>query len=206
MDIKFRQYIQADLHRCAELSVNAWPIVLMITDKENANLFMKAYVELSLLSADYSKVCCDNGRVVGFLLGSIQEKNLTNQEKKIKRKLLRRFITGKYGRIKKIFHFLFAFILSEIKVKIFCSKFDGELVLFVVDKEYQGLGIGRKLLADFLSHASDKNLKTVYLYTDIESNWRFYEKYGFNKFREFHDNGLSVMVGKRITQLHHIKR
>jgi len=48
MDITFRTYTKDDLIRCAELSVDAWPIVSLIAEKENVITFMQAYVELSL--------------------------------------------------------------------------------------------------------------------------------------------------------------
>jgi len=197
MDITFRTYTKDDLIRCAELSVDAWPIVSLIAEKENVITFMQAYVELSLTLSNYTEICCDKEKVAGFLLGSTGKTRISKKEKQENRKLLWRFITGKYGRIKRRFRFLFAFILSMIKVELLCSRFDGEVVLFVVDREYRGQGIGRALLDHFLKYANEEKLKTIYLSTDVESNWNFYEKYGFKKYRDFYDNGLSVMKGRK---------
>lgn len=197
MNFNFRPYKKGDLIRCAELSVDAWPIVSLFVEKENVIKFMQAYVELSLTLSDYTEVCCDKEKVVGFLLGSTGKTRISKKEKQENRKLLWRFITGKYGRIKGRFKFLLAFMISLIKVELFCSRFDGEVVLFVVDREYRRQGIGRALLDHFLKYANEKEAKTIYLSTDIESNWNFYEKYGFKKYREFYDNSLSVMKGRK---------
>ena len=48
----------------------------------------------------------------------------------------------------------------------------------------------------FLFGLTDKK-HTVYLYTDVESNWKFYDIYGFRKYREFHDYELSFLRGKK---------
>lgn len=56
----------------------------MITDKENAYLFMQSYIEFSLLLSDYTEVCCDNRKVVGFLFGLLGKKKLSKEEKKKK--------------------------------------------------------------------------------------------------------------------------
>jgi ribosomal protein S18 acetylase RimI-like enzyme len=185
MDMNFRPYVEDDLLRCAELSVNAWPVVLMITDKENAYLFMQSYTEFSLLLSDYTEVCCDNRKVVGFLFGLLGKKKLSKEEKKKKGKLLWHFITGKYGRIKKSFRFLCAFILSEIKVKILCSRFDGEVILFIVDKEYQGRGIGRKLLTNFLNYARNKSLKTFIYILILKVAGKFKKIMGSRNYETF---------------------
>lgn len=199
MDFSFRPYEAGDLARCAELSLDAWPIVSLIADNENLMAFMKAYVELSLNVSNYSQICCDNERVIGFLLGSTGKVEISKKGKYENRKLFWRILTGKQWKIKRRFRFLLAFILSTIKIELLSSKFDGELVLFVVDSKYRGRGIGRMLLDNFLKYANAKKLTTIYLSTDIESNWRFYEKYGFKKYRDFYDNGLSVMKGRKIT-------
>ncbi len=196
----FRSFEETDLLMCAEISAKAWSAVLNIINQEDAVKFMQSYIEYCLMMSDYTQVCLDGNKVIGLLFGSEgkdSKRKLSKEEQLKKRQLLWKIATGEYGKVNNRMRFLTAFIISEIKVKFYCLKFDSEVVLFIVDKEYQGRGIGRKLLSDFLNYSRDNGSKTIFLYTDIESNWRFYEMFGFEKIREFHDNGLSVMTGKK---------
>ena len=60
------------------------------------------------------------------------------------------------------------------------------------------MGIGKTLMSRYIEKVKSENRKNIYLYTDIESNWMFYEKFGFKRFRDFYDNGLSFISGKKI--------
>lgn len=194
----YRPYQPEDLARCAELAKKAWPVIGKIADEENALPFMEAYVAHNLALSDYAEVCGDGDRVIGFLLGHTNKERHTPERRKKNNRLFRDVLRGKYGRVKKQRRLLLSLVISAVKVALLCARFDGEVLLFVVDEDHRGQGIGRTLLGRFLDYASKEELSTVYLSTDTESNWRFYEKYGFIKYRDFHDNGLSVMAGRRM--------
>src|SRR5690554_3085481 len=125
-------------------------------------------------------------------------KNFTLQRHIKANKLFWGFLTGKYGKIEKKYRFLGSVILTTFKVELLCRKFDSEINLIVIDKEYRGLGIGTKLITRFLDKTKQKGSKSIYLYTDIESNWKFYEIYGFKRYRKFHDYELSFLKDKNI--------
>ena len=195
MDIYYRPYVNDDLDHCAALAADAWPIATVIS--ENTHSLMKAYVKLSLLLSDYSEVCCVNDKVVGLLFGHTDKTLPSLKESFELKKLSWGFITGKYGKSKHRLRFLVSFIQTLLKVEFYCRKFDSEVELFVVDKEYRGQVMGRSLMEHFTVHLREKNKKTVYLYTNLESNWTFYEKYGFIKHRDFYDNQLSFLRGSK---------
>ena len=198
MDLLYRPYREQDLDRCAELAKDAWPIISRIADDQNALPFMRAYVEHNLALSDYAQVCCDGDRVAAFLLGHTKKRKRTPEQRRKNNRFFYDVLRGKYGRVRKQRRLLLSLIISAVKVEILCTHFDGEVLLFVVDEAYRSRGIGRTMLGRFLDYASQEGLSTVYLSTDTESNWRFYEKYGFTKYRDFYDNGLSVMAGKRM--------
>jgi hypothetical protein len=56
---------------------------------------MQAYVKLGLLTSDYTEVCCDNEKFIGYIFGSTGIDNITREKKKKIRKLLLNFISGK---------------------------------------------------------------------------------------------------------------
>ena len=158
---------------------------------------MKAYVQFNYLLSDYAEVCSFKDQVVGFLFGLTDKKQFNKKQKSGIRKVIWRLMTGKYGKIRKKYQFLFNVALTSIKVEYLCKKFNSEVVLFVVDKEHRGKGLGRAMMDHFLEHLRRLKKHTVYLYTDVESNWKFYDIYGFRKYREFHDYELSFLRGKK---------
>ena len=58
---------------------------------------------------------------------------------------------------------------------------DGELCLFAVDPSRKGQGIGSILLAEFEKRVKGKN---IFLYTDSNCTYQFYEKRGFERVDE----------------------
>ena len=62
-----------------------------------------------------------------------------------------------------------------------CNQVDGELCLFAVDPSRKGQGIGSILLAEFEKRVKGKN---IFLYTDSNCTYQFYEKRGFERVDE----------------------
>jgi len=195
MDIHYRPYVDSDLDRCAELAVDAWPIVSAVA--EDTHSLMKAYVKSSLLFSDYTELCCVGDEVVGLLFGLTHKKLPPFKTRLELNRLFWGFVAGRYGPSKRRFRLLATFALTLLKVEVICRRLDCEVELFVVDAAYRGQGLGRALLDRFVDHLRDQNKRTLYLYTNMVSNWRFYEKYGFIKYRDFYDNQLSFLRGTK---------
>ncbi|MFC1634486.1 GNAT family N-acetyltransferase [Planctomycetota bacterium] len=195
MDITYRPYVDEDLDRCAALAADAWPIAAVIS--EDTHSLMKGFVKLGLLWSDYTEVCCTNDKVVGFLFGLTQKKLPSFRQSLEMNKMSWQFFTGKYGKPRHRLRFLMSFTQTLVKVEFYCRTFDSAIELFVVDKECRGRGLGQSLMNHFTEHLRQADKKTVYVYTDIECNWTFYEKYGFIKHRDFYDNGLSFLRAAR---------
>jgi len=158
---------------------------------------MKAYVKFSLLFSDHTEMCCANGKVIGFLLG-LTHKRLPDLKARFEiGRLFWGFVAGKYGLSERRLRFFASFVLTLLKVEWLCLRFDSEVESFVVDAAYRGQGIGRSLVDHFVEHLRKANKRTLYLYTNMVSNWKFYEKYGFLKDREFYDNQLSFLRGTK---------
>lgn len=189
--LTYRPYRTEDLDRCARIADQAWPLDQSIASPSDKPLIMKAYVELSYLMSDYSEVCCNENGVVGFIFCTTVKRRASAAQRKALYKLVKAFLSGQYGRIKKRFRFLVSYLLDLIKVAFLCRHFSSEVILFAVDNEDRGHGIGRRLMDHYIRYARRKKQKTICLYTDIESNWKFYEQYGFVRYRSFKDNELT---------------
>jgi len=70
-------------------------------------------------------------------------------------------------------------------------KTDGEICFLAADPNIQGKGIGSKLLAELEKREADKK---IYLFTDSNCTWQFYEKKGFERVGE---KKISMDIGGR---------
>ena len=62
--------------------------------------------------------------------------------------------------------------------------FDGEVSILLVDKNYRGKSIGKKLLLEVFNLAKKYNMKNLQILTDESCNFKFYENCGCKKIYE----------------------
>lgn len=62
--------------------------------------------------------------------------------------------------------------------------FDGEVSILLVDKNYRGKSIGKKLLQEVFNLAKKDNMKNLQILTDESCNFKFYENCGCKKIYE----------------------
>ncbi|MCI8412134.1 MAG: GNAT family N-acetyltransferase [Clostridia bacterium] len=62
--------------------------------------------------------------------------------------------------------------------------FDGEVSILLVDKNYRGKSIGKKLLFEVFDLAKKDNMKNLQILTDESCNFKFYENCGCKKIYE----------------------
>lgn len=55
------------------------------------------------------------------------------------------------------------------------NHFDGEISLLIVDKNYRGKGIGKKMINKIFEYAKKDNMKNIEILTDESCNFKFYE-------------------------------
>lgn len=61
------------------------------------------------------------------------------------------------------------------------SKAGAELVLFALDKNFKGMGFGKKLLSSFYNYLEQNGVDNFYLFTDTTCDFEFYEHNGFER-------------------------
>lgn len=64
------------------------------------------------------------------------------------------------------------------------NHFDGEVPILIVDKDYRGKNIGKKLLLEVFKLAKKDNIKYLQILTDESCNFKFYENCGCKKIYE----------------------
>jgi len=201
-DIQFRGIQKKDVETLAKLAVDAWPIVSSLVSVEDVPKLMKAYVQINRLGSTWLEVAVIDKKIVGFLFGRLNHDQKTiDRIKSIIPSLwiLLKIALGKYGKLAEPLVFLKQLFATEQKVMLHTPQADGEVMLFVVDSDYRGKGIGRALLNRFLKYASSLGSHLISVYTDPLSNWKFYEKVGFERHGTFIDD-LNTYIKKAETE------
>ena len=62
--------------------------------------------------------------------------------------------------------------------------FDGEISILIIDSNYRGKGIGKKMLSKIFEYAKNDNMKNIQILTYESCNFKFYEACGCNKVYE----------------------
>ena len=62
--------------------------------------------------------------------------------------------------------------------------FDGEISILIVNKDYRGKNVGKKLLTTIFEIAKNDDMKNIQILTDESCNYKFYQKLGCQKVYE----------------------
>lgn len=73
--------------------------------------------------------------------------------------------------------------------------FDGEVSILIVDKNYRGRNIGKKLLYEIFELARKDNMNNLQILTDGACSYKFYEHCGCNKIYE------TIVVNEEVDKL-----
>ena len=180
--IVYREVDKRDYGDLKKLINDAWHFEKYINKPKSVQHMLNANMRLALLSQNYTQVAELNGEVVGYLYGrvdgkSIPLKNLVHIPHILyhgaslffKSRHERNLIRGFLNMIK-----VYMKLLKNTK-----SNYDGELVFFVVSSKCRGKGIGKKLLNNYLDYCRRHSVKNIYVYTDVNCNYGFYDFNGF---------------------------
>ena len=96
---------------------------------------------------------------------------------------------------KKFYGFIKNKLYKSNSIKNLKNYFDGEISILIVDEDYRGKKIGKKLLLDVFELAKKDNMKNLQIVTDESCNYKFYEKLGCQKVYE------TIIKNREIGQL-----
>lgn len=178
-DIIYRTIKKEDYKQISNLIAESFDLNSYIVDEESLKEVKEHYLYSCLAEATYINIAEIKGKIIGVIMGN--SKNDYKLYKhiifiaKIFKYRLKKQLTRENDLNYKQIQIIYKELLDRHK-----NKFDGILTLFLVDKKYRGLGIGYKLFTNLLLYLKNKRTNRIYLYTDSECNYHFYEKQGFN--------------------------
>lgn len=192
--VTYRNLEKSDYPRIKSLIGSAFGIDKYVKDKSQLEYILNIYLQECIVSSTYAKVAIKDNQVIGIILGTV------NGDKKIKKlhnttlyitNIVRIFFSylKKRGNVNDFSKLTDAY--KEI-IKGMENSFQGCIQLFIVSEESRGLGVGKSLLNSLLSYMKSRNVNSLYLYTDSNCNYGFYDSQGFKRLNEtdiYFDNG-----------------
>ncbi len=184
-----REYCSSDYSRCREIVDEVWRFSDVFKPEQLADLFLDVYTGGSLAASNYALVIEDAGSVQGFLFGKCGSG---------------RTIRTRYSGLRGNLRFLWQLVtikgltwktrteymarVNEHEVNRLRAEMhrDNEVQLFAVSPASQGKGYGKALMEAYIQECKRMNVKRVTLDTDTESNYVFYEHFGFKRIAEFY--------------------
>ena len=203
--VSFRRYRPEDLDTCAKLAQEAFPYGRGDPVRNQTEFTMEGYIESSLLWSNWSEVACVSDEVVGFLFGRIEttwkdRSRLKNSAMEVM--MFARWILRDASMLLRSLGLMWNVWITELKVAAHRPSSGAEIELLIVDSHFRGKRIGKELVDRFLAVAGEAGVKVVTVYTeDLQSNYQFYERYGFRKVATFRDDVTSYFAGKPSTAI-----
>lgn len=179
MEAVFREYRDSDYEQCETLVNKAWEFDKNFKPQELANLAKCIYTKGSVLGSNYWSVVEIDGDVAAFIFGLNEVKAKPNRNILFGLSILWRLLRIKRMEYKDKKKLLNAINSHEINRSKVVKRGRSEIVLFVVGRNYQGLGYGKRLLSDFASNCKDSGVKSIIVETNKLGASSFYEQVGF---------------------------
>ena len=83
--------------------------------------------------------------------------------------------------------------------------FDGEISILILNSDYRGKGIGKKMLSQVFEYANNDNMKNIQILTDESCNFKFYEACGCEKiYEKLINNGEPNKCGNTSSEIGYI--
>jgi len=200
--VKIRDVKAEDLFAIKTIIDKTWNWADLVENKQVLNATLGIYLNQILYNSSFGKVAALDGDVVGVIFGFAENeisKYRMLQEDGTEHALALSNATEKERKdvcecISKL-NETYAKLISDAE-----DSYDGTIVFFVVSKEARGLGIGKSLWYELCDYFKEKNVKSIYVCSDTDCNFGFYEYSGFQRRGEqdltcnFHDGDWKVKV------------
>jgi ribosomal protein S18 acetylase RimI-like enzyme len=147
----------------------------------------------------YSELAIVDGKVAGFIFGRI-ERHFTLIDRccslKMYLALVWPFLLGRFGRRRKLVRLFVPLLREDQELRRNVPPSEGRVEYFAVSPEYHNKGVGRKLMDRFVQYAGRHSVQALSVFTGESVSFRFYERYGFQRWAEFDSPLSSYLHGK----------
>ncbi len=185
-EIVIRDVASEDVSAIRGVVRDVWDWDSFLKDDGTIDACVAVYFAPVLHKATFGRVALLDGKVVGVAFGSAKGESPCCKD--ILEDLTPHIVTmlqaGESDRriLSEYFHKThgaYAELISGIE-----DEYNGALDFLAVSDSAQGMGIGKQLWHAVKAYLERRNVSKLYLFSDAESNFGFYESQGFRKRRE----------------------
>ena len=182
--LTIREVQAKDLQTVKEMTDNTWKWSDLLEDDKSAiNALITIYINQFLHNSSFGRVAVVNNNVVGVIFGFANgevPKFRMLQEDAMEHTLALLNLSEEAR--KNVYECLAKY--QNAYRRIISGKehlYDGQAVFFAVSEEARGLGVGKALWNELKAYFVEKNAKSIYLFSDTDCNFGFYEHNGFTR-------------------------
>jgi len=180
-----RKYRDSDYAQCEFLVNEAWGFDKIFLPEPLSDFAKCIYTKGSVLSSNFRAVIEVDGNVAGFIFGLNEHSKRPGKNLIFALKMLWRILFIKSEKPVDKNVFINAINIHEQRKSKLVKKGQSEIVLFVVDKKYQGRGYGKRLWSEFLDQFSGEEATSIVVETNKFGASSFYECLGFKHLGNF---------------------
>lgn len=198
--ITYREICPKDYGSIKKLIDEVWNLNQFCDNERELEDALNIYLQSSLLDISYGKAAILDGEVVGILLGKRKGQQNMVRRCSILWSLIKSGVSQLFHATTEMRRQLKnALKISKADQKMMAMQkgnFTGHIELLIVGDNTQGLGVGKRLVNDFISYALHGNQNKIYVQTDTQCNYGFYEHLGFERLDSI---DLTLTDGRQIT-------
>ena len=183
MDLVIRDIRSADLPEIKDIIDETWDWEDLFETQEALEATLGLYLNMVLYKSSFTKAAELDGKLVGVITGYVEGDEpmgrlLMDDGALYALKLMNTIKSDRKATYKYLSKTqdIYKEMLEEVG-----EPYDANLVFFVVSEEVRGLNVGKRLWLELLSYFKQKGVRSVYLFSDTECNFGFYDHAGFTK-------------------------
>lgn len=190
MEPLFRNVKSEDFNKIKTMMEDAWKYQEMFEENFMGEIVVDAFLNEVLHNSSYGQVAEMNGEVVGVIFGRVssEKPNLRMLETHMGEQVRDVLTASKEDQESYINYYETTNRAHKTLMGNKEKEYDSSIELFLVEEKARGYRIGSTLLEGLENYFNQHNAKKVYLYTDTECNYRFYDYKNFNQAEKWMPN------------------
>lgn len=190
--LRFETYAEKYFDSCVELIMSTWDFHSNFVNAPCDRIIYEYYLKTCLNWNQHFDLILDSkDQVKGLLFGSKEEISYLDELKFARRDIQtnkwknKKIQQGHFGDKEVAKKELSRFTMNDALGEVDACLFGGEINLFIVSPELRGKGLGTELMDRYMEFCKRNKLKSIFLWTDEDCNYRFYSRYGFSLYKRF---------------------